>query len=499
MSELNIPEHWGETTLEKICSKVTDGSHNPPKEALTGFPMLSCRNIKKSKIVFSEYRLISKEDYEREDSRTQITTGDVVLSIVGTIGESAVIKKDTPKFTCQRSVAVIGPRKGLDSFFLLYFLKSPGAMDYFLSNAKGTTQKGIYLNTLRSMPIVLPPELEQERIVQKIETCFQKIDEAEKSLNEVEVLLAKYCESLLTKAFRGELIPQDPRDEPASKLLEKIRAERAKNSIAKKMQEFAPISDEEKPFDLPNGWEWIRLGDVVTVKGGKRVPKDKSLVDYRTDYPYLRVTDLKEMSVVTKNLKYLTQDTYDKIKNYTISKDDLYITVAGTIGRVGEIPEELNNSNLTENADKLTAFGSVYFKNYLLWLLSSPFVQKQISDKTKMAAQPKLSVESINDLLLIVPPMSEQVRIWKFIKSAFHEITSIENSLNFKISLLSKIKESILSKAFQGTLVQRIEREGTGQELLANILETRDELPDQYLKNESKKITKKAAAKKAKK
>ena len=101
-------------------------------------------------------------------------------------------------------------------------------------------------------------------------------------------------------------------------------------------------------YELPNGWEWKKLDDFVTIKGGKRIPKGKKLSEIKTPYPYIRVTDFNDFgSVDLDSIQYVTEDIFKEIKNYIISDKDLYISIAGTIGKTGIIPKELNGANLT--------------------------------------------------------------------------------------------------------------------------------------------------------
>ena len=185
-------------------------------------------------------------------------------------------------------------------------------------------------------------------------------------------------QKILDLAIRGKLVPQDPNDEPASVLLERIRAEKQQmvkdgklkpkdikndtiifvgedNLHYEKFQDGSvKCIEDEIPFELPEGWEWCRVRDIATVKGGKRLPKGVGFSPCRTAHAYIRVTDMKNHSINTDDLKYISEEVFLQIKNYTISKDDLYVTIAGTIGVTGEVPTELDGMNLTENAVKIT-------------------------------------------------------------------------------------------------------------------------------------------------
>ena len=166
--------------LGEISSKITDGSHNPPPKRVSGIPILSAANIFEQKIQFSSAnRWISYEEWEIENKRTSIDPNDVLLTIVGTIGRTAVVEDDT-KFALQRSVAVIKPIL-ISSIYLSYLLQSPFLLEIMTLVSKGTAQKGIYLNSLKDLPIPLPPLSEQQQIVDKHQTILAENDTLEKA------------------------------------------------------------------------------------------------------------------------------------------------------------------------------------------------------------------------------------------------------------------------------------------------------------------------------
>ena len=220
---------WKETILNDISNKISDGSHNPPPKQQIGIPMLSGQNIKNGQIIFNDFRFISRKDFDKEYQRTPIEENDILLTIVGTIGESAVVPKNIQKFVLQRSVALIKPNN-INSWFLKYYFDSPIPKYYFKTKERGTAQKGIYLNTLKNLPILLPSIEEQKKIVEEIKKRFAVADEVEKVVEDNIEKAKQLKQSILKKAFEGRLVPQDPNDEPAAILLEKIKQERSKNA-----------------------------------------------------------------------------------------------------------------------------------------------------------------------------------------------------------------------------------------------------------------------------
>lgn len=161
--------------------------------------------------------------------------------------------------------------------------------------------------------------------------------------------------------------------------------------------------------ELPSGWRKQKLADLANVKGGKRLPKGRSLVSENTGYPYIRVTDMHDGGVSLENVLFIPQDIVAKISRYRIFTEDIFITVAGTLGVVGEIPQELNGANLTENADRITDINCD--KKFLLQVLRSSFIQGIIKSTQTQNAQPKLAIERINTFPILLPPQPEQKAI----------------------------------------------------------------------------------------
>ena len=265
--------------------------------------------------------------------------------------------------------------------------------------------------------------------------------------------------SILQEAIEGRLVPQDPNDEPASVLLERIREEKKRlvkeGKLKKKDLEETPISEDEIPFDIPDSWQWCRISSIATVLGGKRIPAGRKLSEEDTGHIYIRVSDMKGDTVSTDNLQYVPEDIYPSISRYIINKEDIYITVAGTIGRIGKIPPELDGANLTENADRLVF--SMINQDWLIKCLQSMFVQAQIADVTTKVGQPKLAILRIQNLLLPLPPLAEQKRIVAKIEELLpkvEEYGKAQDALDkLNAELPERLKKSILQEAISGRLV----------------------------------------------
>ena len=187
---------------------------------------------------------------------------------------------------------------------------------------------------------------------------------------------------------------------------------------------------------------------------------------------------MKNHTLVTNNLKYISDSVYEKIRNYTIGKDDLYLTIAGTIGSVGIVPEMFDGMNLTENAVKLTNI--LIDKMFLVYGISSQFVQSQFSEKTKQMAQPKLAIERILTTLIPLPPINEQISIVSRIEEIMPIADKYEKSQEaldkLNSDIFDKFKKSVLQEAIQGKLVSQDPNDEPASVLLERIKEEKAKL-----------------------
>ena len=305
-------------------------------------------------------------------------------------------------------------------------------------------------------------------------------------------------QKILDLAIRGKLVPQDPNDEPASVLLERIRVQKQQmvkegklkakdikndtvifvgedNLHYEKFQDGSvKCIEDEIPFEIPQGWEWTRLGNIAIIKGGKRIPKGMGFSDSKTGHIYIRVVDMKNNSVNLNNLKYISNEVFEHIQNYTVEKNDLYITIAGTIGEVGEIPEELDGMNLTENAAKITSIQ--IDKSFLCLLLQSDFAKKQFNNKTYQVAMPKLGLERIQSVLIPICGIKAQLKIIASVKQMLNNIESIHANKSDIIEDIRLIKSRILDLAIRGKLVPQDPNDEPASVLLERIRAEKEEL-----------------------
>ncbi len=432
----DIPESWEWVRFSTIMElqsgqDLTSDKYNSNK---LGLPYITgASNIVKDTIIINRWT---------EYGRSFAYKGDILLTCKGTVGEIALLQQEQVHIA--RQLMAIHLYKGTSTDYIELVLKT---LVEKLKTAAKSMIPGIARNDVLQSLIPLPPLPEQHRIVNKIKELLPYIDKYEQAENQLTKLNNDFPEllkkSILQEAVQGKLVPQDPNDEPASVLLERIRAEKQTlikaSKIKKDKHESAIVTRDkipyeivdgkerciadEVPFEIPESWEWVRIGNITSVLGGKRIPAGRKLSTDNTGHIYIRVSDMKDNSVSTDNLLYVPNDIFPTISRYIINKEDVYITVAGTIGKVGKIPPELDGANLTENADRLVF--SNLDQNWLIKILQSNVVQSQIVDATTKVGQPKLAIKRIQSLLIPLPPINEQHRIVAKIEELMSNINTL--------------------------------------------------------------------------
>ncbi len=173
-------------------------------------------------------------------------------------------------------------------------------------------------------------------------------------------------------------------------------------------------SSMEYGSNIPKGWVETTLGEVCNAKGGKRLPKGETLVSEKTNHPYIRITDFNGNSINKNNLQFVPDETFFKIARYIVNKNDVIISIVGTIGLVARIDKDLNNASLTENCVKLINLKEVD-DNYLFYYLTSSIGQYEISKNTVGAVQKKLPIYGVQNINIVLPPLPEQKSIAKIL------------------------------------------------------------------------------------
>jgi type I restriction enzyme, S subunit len=424
----DIPDSWEWVRLGELFQHNTGKALNASNR--TG--QLK-QYITTSNLYWDRFELDNLKEMHFSDSEVEkctVVKGDLLVCEGGDIGRAAIWSYYYP-MCIQNHIHRLRAYLPLCIRFFYYLFDLYKHAGWI--GGKGIGIQGLSSNAIHSLLFPFPPLAEQYRIVDAIDTMQPYADSyaiVESSLDKLNSTFPEALKkSILQEAVQGKLVPQDPSDEPAEALLERIRAEKQRlikegkikkdkhesvifrrdNSHYEKLDGVERCIDDELPFEIPGNWRWCRLGTIAAVLGGKRIPAGRKLTEYNTGHVYIRVSDMTDGGVSTDRLMYVPEDIYPSISRYIINKADVFITVAGTIGRVGKIPDELDGANLTENADRLVLAG--VNQDWLIKVLQSGMIQEQIAEATTKVGQPKLAIARIERFLIPLPPLAEQHHI----------------------------------------------------------------------------------------
>jgi len=300
----------------------------------------------------------------------------------------------TGKYWVNNHAHVIRPLKDkLNQKFLVYYLNSINLKPW----VTGLTVPKLNQEKLKSIPIPLPTIDNQQLLVAKLDEAFAEIDKTiqltEKKIIEIE----QFCAQALTSIYFDK-----------------------KNKSLKKLKE------------------------IVSIKGGKRLPKGKKLTTENTGFPYIRVSDFNDDGTINlKSVKFIKAEVQKQIERYTISSKDVYVSIAGTIGKTGIVPEILENANLTENAVKLVPHESVD-KEFLYFFTKTTSFKKQAIKQTRTAAQPKLALERLGKVEIPLFDLKKQIKIISEARNIILWMKLTKENCYNKIEHLIKLKSSIL-------------------------------------------------------
>jgi len=409
-----IPESWRWVRWGDLSQSIQYG-YNAPAQDVGRIKMVRISDIQDGKVLWDTVPYC--EIREEEIPTYLLQKNDILFARTGgTVGKSYLVK-DVPEESIYAGYLI---RTRYSSLlcpeYMKYFMESLLYWNQLRNGTIATAQPNCNGKTLSKMILPLPPLAEQKRIVAKIEELLLHVDHYAAAYEKLEQFNAKFPEdmkkSVLQYAIQGKLVEQREEEGTGEELYRQIQAEKKrliKEGKIKKEKPLPEIAEDEIPFDIPGSWKWVRIGTVATILGGKRIPAGRKLSSNDTGYIYIRVSDMKDGYVSTENLQYVPEDIFPSISKYIIHKEDVFITVAGTIGRVGKIPPELDGANLTENADRLVF--SLMDQDWLIKCMQSSLVQNQIADATTKVGQPKLAIIRIQNMLIPLPPLSEQKRI----------------------------------------------------------------------------------------
>ena len=418
----DIPDSWEWVRLGSAFA--IEMGQSPAGNTVSG--NCSGTEFHQGKVFFGEKYIKASDQYTSSPTKFA-PKNSVLLCVRAPVGKVNI----TDRGLCiGRGLCAIIPLAGMPLLFAYYLLAA--YENIFVKQATGTTFVAITAETVKNQLIPMPPLAEQQRIADLIERLIPYVDEYGKAESAVDQLNCHFPEalkkSILQEAVQGKLVPQDPSDEPAEALLDRIRAEKQRlikegkikkdkhesvifrrdNSHYEKLDGVERCIDDELLFEIPDSWEWVRLGTVLEIaRGGSPRPIQQYLTTEPDGINWIKIGD------TDKGGKYIYK-TKEKIRPEGVAKSrmvhsgDFLLTNSMSFGR----PYILKSDGCIHDGWLvLSNRFECYSVDFLYYILSSPFAYYQFCDSVSGAVVKNLNSDKVANALFPLPPLSEQKRI----------------------------------------------------------------------------------------
>jgi type I restriction enzyme S subunit len=434
-----LPQGWEWTRLGVIFSHNTGKALNSKSQVGNPYTYITTSNLYWNRFELTDLKQMLFTDAELE--KCTVKKGDLLVCEGGDIGRSAIWENDD-EIRIQNHIHKMRPYIKLNIkfyYYVLYLYKHTERI-----NGKGIGIQGLSSNQLHSLLFPLPPINEQNIIANKINGYFEYIDFLEKEKSNLSSAIQATKSKILDFAIRGKLVPQDPNDEPASVLLERIRAEKEelikqgkikrdkRESVIFKGEDnsyYLTTSDnksyeEQFLFDLPLGWAWCSLNDIAKIDLGKTLDKAKNTGDY---YQYLRSVNVRWGNSDLSDLNEMRFEE-NELERYRVQKYDLLICEGGDVGR--SCVWTSNNTIYYQNALHRVRFykecNPFFFMYYMMYYESKGIIKSLCKGVTIK----HLTGNVLNTIPFALPPLPEQYRIVTAIETIFTQLDEISESLS---------------------------------------------------------------------
>lgn len=453
-----VPGNWCWIKFGTVCKLNNGYAFKSTKYRENGVPILRISNIQEFGINFDDKTVYS--DYDELLNRYYVNKGDLLIAMSGaTTGKTGVYNEDEKAYLNQRvgNIKIEQPEL-ITEKFRNYIISYKGKE--ILDLAYGGAQPNISTSMIEGLSIPLPPLKEQQRIVDKIESLFEKLDKAKELIEETREEFEKRKSAILEKAFRGELTKEWRKKTQINNYI--LRSLLSQNNNMKKNFKFTQATE---LFNLPNEWYWIKLKDACEKfkYGTSAKSKEEGKI------PVLRMGNLQGGKLDWSNLVYTSDE--DEINKYDLKSGDLLFNRTNSPELVGKtsIYEGERDAIYAGYLIRVRTLKDINSK-YINYFMNSIFAKHRCMEvKSDGVSQSNINAEKLGDFDIPLPSKEEQNEIVRILdkilddESKIEELTALEEQIEL-------IKKSILAKAFRGKLGTNCEEDESALELLKEIL-----------------------------
>ncbi len=370
------------------------------------------------------------------------------------VGSLGLVSDDTRGLISPAYVIFKPKPKSIIPELLFKFLKSAEGLRQIIFYARGTVRQALRFEDLCNIEISIPDYSEQQGLYNKLINSQKSSNILDAELKNQLILVKKLRQQLLQDAVQGKLVEQNPDDEPASELLKKIKAEKAKlinEKKLKKEKELPPIKPEEIPFEIPENWFWCRLGEICDFISGYNF--ESSDFGKGIGAKCIKITNAGVGEVIETD-DVLPIEFIEKFKSYLVFEGDLILALTRPYIldglKISKCPTSYNSSLLNQRVALIRA--NYIDPDYVYQFLRSDYVLKKYKSMFEgKGQQPNLKKEDVVELLIPLPPLIEQSRIVQKLDELMHYCNELEVSIKQSESQNEKLLQQVLKEALRFT------------------------------------------------
>lgn len=375
------------------------------------------------------------------------------------IGSIGLADEDSKTGFTSPDYTVFSCLDGLDPHYLLHFLKSDYGLEAIARNCSGAVRKRLYYSGLSEIELPIPGIQQQRAVVAKIHSISETIRficEQNSDCHE----LPQLKQAILQEAIQGKLTADwraaHPDVEPASQLLQRIRAEKARLVAAKKLRPEKPlpkITPDEIPFEIPKGWEWTRLGEVCEKTGSGSTPSGGKTTYLATGIPFLRSQNVHDGGLVLDDVACISMAIHARMKGTTVYPQDILLNITGgSIGRCALVSDEIEEANVNQHVaiirPLIRSSGS-----FLHMVILSPYFQNKVDEAQTGAGREGLPKNKMDRILIPLPTLAEQEAIVEKVEALMATCRTLEAEIEHARTHAAHLLQAVLREAFSGKLV----------------------------------------------
>lgn len=461
----NLPNNWQWSTLGEISEKPQYGWTTKANHENGSVKLLRTTDITSGELDWSSvpYCTDSPEDLEKY----LVKSGDIVISRAGSVGYSFLVS-NVEKAVFASYLIRFRIKNRVEKKYVYYYLKSPAYWEAIGASKSGIAVPNVNASKLSKVLIPIAPIEQQKLIVAEIEKQFSRLDEAVANLKRVKANLKRYKAAVLKAAVEGKLTAEwrkaHPDVEPADKLLQRVSASRNKwieietnkgNSEAKRLKtklknhKFNPTED----IELPKNWLWasfLTASQLVVDCHNKTAPYEDNGIKL------LRTTNIRDGKIDLYTSKYISQETYEYwSRRCPPEPGDILFTREAPMGEAAIIPEGVKVC-MGQRMMLIRLFDNLVSAKYFLYTILSPTFQSRLGHGAVGSGVKHLRVGDVESLTVPIPPIDEQYEIVNHIESKLSVILEIVQEIDSNMQRVECLRQSILSKAFSGELLNNI-------------------------------------------